>query len=578
MILSRSRVTDLQLRPRTADRFVPYLASVVAVLLYFSTFRFEFVYDDVTQIVNNPLIRSWHNLPWMFTTDVWRFLNPHVVGNYWRPLFMVWLLINYKIFALNPIGWHLTAVLVHAAVTYLAYKLVRRLGANAIVAGIAALIFAIHPVHLETVAWVSGATDSLMSLFLILSLLAFVQGWDGVDRRWLWYGLSGLGYACALLSKETAIVLPGIALGFALIYRKRDDKNSALVKKLIAPMLMFAAIAALYWIGRMHALAGVMHSRIQISFVELLMTWPTLLWFYLKHLVWPTGLGIFYDIYPVTHPTMTRFWLPLAGVLVILIVMVAAWLRTRDRLLLIAALLFVLPILPAFVFPALVPTDFAHDRYLYFPCLGFAIVIGLLIQRFRKSAAQWVIVAVIVVALSVASLSQMVYWANNLLLFDRATKTAPGNMVGFDSLGEALAVRGRMNDATYVFDQVIKRDPNNWIALYNLGLSNFLEGNNQKTEGYLTRATQLYSLDGDSLAILAEAQLRQRKFSQSEDSIERAIHTKPYKPGYRRVLALALEGQGKAEEARAAAEEELKLSPNDKETVAVLDRLSHPRK
>jgi tetratricopeptide (TPR) repeat protein len=294
--------------------------------------------------------------------------------------------------------------------------------------------------------------------------------------------------------------------------------------------------------------------------------------------VWPTGLGIFYDIYPVTHPTMTRFWLPLAGVLVILIVMVAAWLRTRDRLLLIAALLFVLPILPAFVFPALVPTDFAHDRYLYFPCLGFAIVIGLLIQRFRKSAAQWVIVAVIVVALSVASLSQMVYWANNLLLFDRATKTAPGNMVGFDSLGEALAVRGRMNDATYVFDQVIKRDPNNWIALYNLGLSNFLEGNNQKTEGYLTRATQLYSLDGDSLAILAEAQLRQRKFSQSEDSIERAIHTKPYKPGYRRVLALALEGQGKAEEARAAAEEELKLSPNDKETVAVLDRLSHPRK
>src|SRR5215813_14273453 len=94
------------------------LACLTAALLYVATIRFDFVYDDGMQIVQNPLIRSWHNLPLLFKTDVWAFWHPQAVGNYWRPLFMVWALLCNSIFGLHPAGWHALAVLTHVIATY----------------------------------------------------------------------------------------------------------------------------------------------------------------------------------------------------------------------------------------------------------------------------------------------------------------------------------------------------------------------------------------------------------------------------------------------------------------------------
>ncbi len=565
------------------QNLAPFLIAAFAFVLYLGTFRFEFVYDDGMQIVNNPLILSWHNLPWLFKTDVWRFSNPLLVGNYWRPLFMVWLLFNHWLFGLNPAGWHITCSLLHAFATYFCFRLVHRVTDDPLISAIAALIFAVHPCHIETVAWVSGATDSLMTVFYVTSLLAFIKGWEqSTVRRWGWFVVSALLFGMSLLSKETATTLPVMVLGYVLLIGRREGARWAeVIRRIAVPFGMYILIFALYWTGRNHALAGVTHSRVQIGVVPLLMTWPPLFLFYVKHLVWPVGLSIFYGTNIVSHAEWSRFWLPLVAD-VVLIASAATWLvRTGSKILAFAFLLLLVPLAPAFVFPSIFPVDFAHDRYLYLPCLGFAIVVGIALRetgtRLRSHRLPIAAAGVVVVLLSVASAIQMVYWANNVLLFDRATRIAPAFVPGYNALGEALATRGRMKEARFVMQQVVKADPQNPQALFNLGLGSFLDGNYTEAEQYLSRAASLNRGDSDTFGLLAESRIRLGKFAEAESDIRQAIRLKSYKPGYHRVLALSLEGQGKLSEALVAAEEEIRANPGDGETQAVLARLKEAK-
>jgi protein O-mannosyl-transferase len=561
----------------------PILIAAFAFVLYLGTFRFEFVYDDVMQVVNNPLILSWHNLPWLFKTDVWRFSNPLLVGNYWRPLFMVWLLFNHWLFGFNPAGWHITSALLHAVTTYFCFRLVNRLSGDTLISTVAALIFAVHPCHLETVAWVSGATDSLMALFYVTAVSAFVLGWEKpTASRWRWFLLSAVLFGMSLLSKETAATLPLLVVGYVLLFGKREVANwSDVARRVAIPLAIFGLVFLLYWMGRNHALAGVTHSRVQIGLTPLLMTWPWLLLFYVKHLVWPVGLSVFYGSSIVIHATWSRLWLPLIVDFLLFGLAITWMVRARNKLVALAHLLLLVPLAPAFVFPAIFPVDFAHDRYLYLPCLGFAILVGIALReaadRFRSNWVPVTTTTVIVLLLSAASASQLVYWANNVLLFDRATRMAPSFLPGYNALGEALATRGRMKEAMFVMQQVVKADPQNTQALFNLGLGSFLDGNYAQAEEYLSRTASLNALDGDTFALLAESRVRLGRYAEAESDIRKAIQVKPYKPGYRRVLALSLEGQGKTAEATAAAEDELRVNPGDAETQQLIARLKASR-
>ena len=125
-----------------------------------------------------------------FTSHVWAELYPHVGGDYYRPVFLLWFRLNHAMFGVNPEGWHLTTVLCHVAATYLVFRLVRRLAASPWIAFSAATLFALHPVHIESVAWVSGVTDPLLAIFLLGSFLAYLQFREG--NRWGWMG-SGTG-------------------------------------------------------------------------------------------------------------------------------------------------------------------------------------------------------------------------------------------------------------------------------------------------------------------------------------------------------------------------------------------------
>src|SRR5215469_15821636 len=140
---------------------------------YAATLRFGYVYDDVLQIENNPRIKSVDYLPSYFTRQVWAQAQGQP-ANLYRPFFLSWLWLNFEIFGSSPAGWHLTAILMHLLSVWLVYLLAKKLLPDeGISAYLAAGIFALHPAHVEAVAWISGATEPLSTALFLGSFLLY---------------------------------------------------------------------------------------------------------------------------------------------------------------------------------------------------------------------------------------------------------------------------------------------------------------------------------------------------------------------------------------------------------------------
>src|SRR5262249_37080887 len=150
-----------------------------------------------------------------FTADVWAHVTLDVGDRppaYYRPLFLAWLFANYQLFGTDPAGWHLASVLLHLLATVLAYRFVRAITGKPFPAALAALLFGLHPVPVESVTWISGTTEPLMAAAFLASVLCYMRGRETESS--LWSALSILLFGLALLAKETAIMLPAVLLAY----------------------------------------------------------------------------------------------------------------------------------------------------------------------------------------------------------------------------------------------------------------------------------------------------------------------------------------------------------------------------
>src|SRR5262249_29020991 len=211
----------------TRSRYVVAFPFILIIVAYVGTLGFHFVYDDPAQVLRNPLLHSWRNLPGVFPHDVWSFNQVAGVppSNYYRPVFLVWLLINYSVFGSHAWCWHLSTLGLHLLVTLLVCRLALALTRDRATALISAAIFGLHPTHIEAVAWISGVSESLAAAPLGVSILCHIRarsvaGGLGPSRfPARAYRLASLILcAIAMLSKETAIVLPGAILMYEMIF------------------------------------------------------------------------------------------------------------------------------------------------------------------------------------------------------------------------------------------------------------------------------------------------------------------------------------------------------------------------
>jgi tetratricopeptide (TPR) repeat protein len=550
---------------------------LAAVLLataaaYLWTLQFGFVYDDLGQIVSNPLVQSWRYLPMYFRGNVWMQQSP--LGNYYRPVFLAWLLLNHTIFGLHPMFWHLTNILAHLGATALVYLLALRLTREQKIAAIAALIFGVHPVHIESVAWISGVTEPLLALLMIPSFLAFMKYREKKGTHWL--AISVAWFAVALLAKETAVVLPGLMATYVLLCPDEDWRRKfADAAKVVVP---FAAVTLVYLMMRASALHGLVHTTVDLPASISLYTLPSVLWFYLKQLVAPIRLSAFYDTLYVTHVSWKYFLSPLLGVILAAAIIAYAWWRSRSPLVAFAAIWMLLPLAPVMNLSLLPMGDFVHDRYLYLPSIGFALLAGMALARLDAwkiagRPAGTIAAGVVALVLIAGTGAQSLPWSDDIPLYTHGMKVAPINDLPRNKLAATFVARGMYDQGIRLYSFVLANDPEYWYANYRMGYAQYMTGHYDKAQQFLARSVALNPVP-DALYYLGLASTKLKQYDAAESALREALKREPKAPGYSFALGMAMKEQGKLQPALESFRAELAANPNDPGTLAQISEIT----
>lgn len=439
-------------------------ASVFACLIFLvlgPSIRYEFVnWDDPWYVINNPLIKSWSasNLYGIATETVTRNFAPVTIFSY---------LLDYTLWADWAGGYHLTNLLWHFINTLLVFVLIRQVTNKTSWAWGTALLFAIHPVQLESVIWISARKGLLSAAFMLLSLCFWLKQ-ERTSRDELW---GTCFYLIALFSKAVAVVLPGIVFVYDWLVRKKSFAE-ALSRQFVG--LLIAIWFTLLTATSQQSVGGGLRHHFELSKLEMLGVDAVLFWDYLRMLVWPQNLSILYDP-PLRGIPVT------VGLAVVSWLLIGFWLwkvRHRHGLIVFAAASALAPLVPVInLFPI---TTIINDRYLYLPCIPlFAMGVAGLdwlaqtvarkifsektdtekTQQAKSKPMQAFMLATAITVLvgwySFTSSQHLPTWKNDLAMWDNAVKVAPELPIAQYQRGISLWNAGRSEEAIHVINSAL---------------------------------------------------------------------------------------------------------------------------
>lgn len=530
---------------RFSSRWRPAYSAIPAVLAfgaYFNTLFNSFASDDLQQVVNNTFIRDLGNLPLAFTTTVWAFVTEDIgmtTQPYFRPMFSVIFTLAYALFGTTAWGWHLVSVLVHTGVTVLVFLNVKKLTSRNWLALMTASFFAVHPVHVESVAWISGVTDPLMSLFVLASLLFFLEYEE--RRRW-WLLLLSLGlFLFGLLSKETAIALPIIILFHQIFPLNHDQHQRHRLRRAMRTAGAFLVPTFAYLLLRNEVLGGILFtgSGAPFPFRFGVLTAPLALVKYLKLLAVPLNYSYQHYTPFVVSWTSAAFLLPLAAVSIVACV---CWL-SRSRIVWFASILFLATLGPALAaIPQFNQEYIVQERYLYLPSVGFCLVVALAIEwaatRTLPVGRQAILSAAVCTSLIAVwvfvTARQNRVWYDTVSLFENCVAVDPDEPITHASLAGVYFQEGRRADARDEAIAALELDPQCTSAYLSLSYFASTEGKLDQAIAHLRDATDRVPATSITRPILATAYVNlgllyaQRKNdADAEQALKRSVEIWP---------------------------------------------------
>jgi protein O-mannosyl-transferase len=562
------------------------LGTILALtaLVYVATLRFQFVYDDQTQILRNTMVHSWRFVPRYFQGGEWQDLFRFAAANYYRPFNFLWFRVNDAVFGLRPMGWHATAVLLHIVVTVLAYRIAARLTQRPLVAALTALTFAIHPMKHEVVAWVSGTTESLWSVFFFAAFLAYLKSRD--SRRTLWMVISAVLFGCALLSKEPAMVLPVVVFAHAWLYGSKAEEDVAgslgsRMRKAAGLAMLYAPVAASYLAVRLRVLHGFSHPQVSVPLPVVLLAAPSVVFFYVRHWLLPLQTSEAYGL--STWPAL-NLWHVGNQVLWLALLCALLWFfrnKLGRREVIFGSIWMVAPLLPVLDIAVLPQGDVVHDRYFYLPSFGASLILALALEKLAHGTPVFgyprrllVTTIVLVGLLAYGTANAASYWSDQYSLFDHAYKVAPNDV--FVRIDYAIEL-GRRKDYAKAFpilQQVLKEQPNNWLANYNLGRICYEVGMFPMSEMYLERTVQLNPDLPETYLQLGLIDMKTNRLVLAEQNMRKALARRPEEPTFLFALGVALIQENNCNEARKTFAQTLSLEPGFPHAQEQLDKCS----
>src|SRR5207244_3203976 len=565
---------------------VPALIALVTFAAFLPVLQNQFVdWDDQRNFLDNPHYRGlgWTHLRWMWTTHM----------GHWIPLTWMTFGLDYLLWGMNPVGYHLTNLLLHVTNAVVFFFVVRRIltlalpspaersHALAVSAGFAALVFAIHPLRVESVAWVTERRDVLSGLFYLLTILVYLRASERGARGQGWYWPSVAAFVCALLSKSMVVNLPVVLLILDVYPLRRlggavgwwsERARRVYVEKIPFVLLAAAASAIALWAQLSH---DTMVSVVQLSALGRLAVSVYGLSFYLWKTVAPVNLSPLYELPPAVNPWAPPFIVSYGVVVAITAIVLA--LRRRVPGLPAAWGAYIVILLPVLgIFQS--GPQIAADRYTYLAGLGWAILAGAaLLSCWRSSRrsktgtpATWLLAGLafcVVVGLGVLTWNQVQVWHDSEKLWTHALAIDPKSPVAQGNRGNALARQGKPAEAIEHFRQALTMKPDYAYAQNNWGAALALQGKLAEAIEHYRRALQIKPDSADAHNNWGQALARQGKLAEAIDHYRQALQIKPDYADALTNWSRALARQGTPAEAAEDYERALRIRPDSAEAL-----------
>jgi tetratricopeptide (TPR) repeat protein len=444
------------------------LILIIVSAAFYPCLKCGFVnWDDDDYVVNNTSITSvsFSSLKAIFTS--------FSVAHY-QPLTIISYLVDYQFYKLQPFGYHLTNLILHLLNCLLVFWFIYLISKNIAVSFLTALLFGIHPLRVESVAWVSERKDVLYSFFYLSSLISYIYYlFKGKNSKF--YLLSLFLFLCSLLSKSMAVTLPVILL-LVDYYLKRKPEKSVLLDKI--PYFILALVTSVIVVFGI-ILFGVIRSEANYSFLSILSVASHGIVFYLGKLFLPLKLSCLYPYYSFQY----NFTYLCSIITVILLIFIVILSVKYTRKLFFAGAFFLITLLPILQF---IPTNttIVADRYTYMSSIGIFFIISSLIYwlysiKLKTRLAKFLLVAIavyVLATLSFLTFNRCKVWKDGVALWGNVLKNYPNSAeiynnrrLAYNNLGAAYIAQRENDKAIFAYKKAIEADPYYAESYNNLG-------------------------------------------------------------------------------------------------------------
>jgi protein O-mannosyl-transferase len=546
--------------------------AVVTFGIYAQVIGHRFItLDDPTYVQENPMVNRGVTLAGL----AWAFTNFYA-GN-WHPLTWIAHMIDSQLFGMFAGGHLLVNSLIHAANTLLVFWFLLRTTHARWSSALVAALFALHPLHVESVAWVSERKDTLCTFFGLLSLIAYARYAEAPSiGRYAWVAIMLLP---GLMAKSMLVTWPFVMLlldywplgrfrGQGPDHRLRDASQSepAAASRLVVEKIpLFAVVAASAIVTSLaQSHGGGVRTFTEFPFALRLSNAVVSYAKYVLLAFWPNDLAVYY---PYTGPDILA-WRIIGAALLLIAITAFCFFQRKIRPYLIVGWLWFLGTLVPVIGLVQVGGQTMADRYFYIPSIGLfiAIVFGLAGIAETRRVAPWLSAAiadVVLLVLAFLTNAQIHRWSDSFTLFKHALTVAPPSAVVEDCLGLAMHKNGQLDEAEAHFERALQMRPDDYTALLTMGVTRFYQGRVPEAIEYAQAAIRSQAASPKAHNLLGMALAKQNRNEAALDEVRRASELAPKDPEIRNNLGLALARLGKIPEAIDQFHEAVQLNPDN---------------
>ncbi|HPM42599.1 MAG TPA: tetratricopeptide repeat protein [Candidatus Omnitrophota bacterium] len=451
---------------------------VASFVSYSTSFGNEFLFDDISQIVNNDVIKSPGNISAVFTHHLTFFTrNNQEEGKFYRPLQSITLMLDHLLWGMETFGYHLTNTLLHALVGVLSFLFLLSVTKNTAVSFITSLLYAVHPIHTEAVTYISGRADSLCAVFLFLIALSRIRYYKSISiaGRAFSYFFIMVFFICALLSKEYSMVFPLLLVWLGYCFDAETGYSSQANRKIFFYLPFFAIIAVWFFIKNAIVSTETMVEE-PGSLATRLTTMPRLIFDYVRLSFFPTGLHMGYKLEFPRSLLQTGYLGPFIFTMIFLGASYYVWFKGKtDFYYKIAAFglgWFFIGLAPYLNLVFQLNAPFA-EHWLYVPEMGLILsVVVLLYSKIKdvpwaKKIGMVLAIAVTVIFLH-KTMEQNKVWKDSFTFYSYTVKYADYSETIYNNLAIEYVKMQRWDDAEKAFMKALEINPDYKVARDNL--------------------------------------------------------------------------------------------------------------